>query len=70
MPPPYAPTYKTFKDVPKVIIGQQPPPEKVDKNKQMKMPPKRKPRLKKGEKPPRVFIYNDKDEQTKKIESS
>lgn len=51
-------------------MGQQPPPEKVDKNKQMKQPPKKKPQLKKGEKPPRLFQYIDEKDQTKKVESS
>jgi hypothetical protein len=50
-----------------VIIGQQPPPEKQDKNKQMKPPAKKKPNLKKGEKPPRVFQYKNEQEQTKPI---
>lgn len=59
-----------FKDVEKIIMGQQPPPEKADKNKEMKIPPKKKPQLKKGEKPPRVFEYLNPDQQTKKIESS
>jgi hypothetical protein len=40
-------------------MGQQPPPEKVDKSKQIKPPAKKKPQLKKGEKPPRVFVYRD-----------
>jgi hypothetical protein len=31
----------------------------VDKNKQIKPPAKKKLQLKKGEKPPRVFIYRD-----------
>jgi len=44
MPPPYAPK---FKDVPKVIIGQQPPPEKEKGNKNVKINPKKK-QLKKG----------------------
>lgn len=43
----------------KVTIGQQPPPQKTDKNKQNKQPPKKKPQLKKGEKPPRVFQYKN-----------
>lgn len=67
LPPPFAPK---FKDIEKVTIGMQPPPEKVDKNKQMKVPPKKKLQLKKGEKPPRVFQYNNLEEQTKKVESS
>jgi hypothetical protein len=36
----------------------------------MKPPAKKKLQLKKGEKPPRVFLYRDEKEQTKKIESS
>ncbi len=56
MPPPYP---AKFKDVQKITMGQQPPPEKLDKNKQMKQPPKKKPQLKKGEKPPRVFQYQN-----------
>ncbi len=36
----------------------------------MKIPPKKKPQLKKGQKPPRVFEYLNPDQQTKKIESS
>ena len=50
-----------------MIIGQQPPPEKADKSKQVKPPAKKKPQLKKGEKPPRVFQYKKEEEQTKKI---
>ena len=67
LPPPYP---KKFKDVEKVILGQQPPPEKADKNKNAKMQPKKKPQLKKGEKPPRVFQFMDEKQQTKKVESS
>jgi hypothetical protein len=45
LPPPFAPK---FKDVPKMTIGQQPPPEKQDKGKNnMKIAPK-KTQLKKG----------------------
>jgi hypothetical protein len=66
LPPPYAPK---FKDVPKVTMGQQPPPEKADKNKNIKINPKKQ-QLKKGEKPPRVFKYVDQAEQTKKVISS
>lgn len=67
LPPPYP---AKFKDVPRVTIGQQPPPEKQDKNKNnMKANPKKQ-QLKKGEKPPRVFKYLDANEQTKKVESS
>ncbi len=51
-------------------MGQQPPPEKADKNKNnIKVAPK-KTQLKKGEKPPRVFKYMDESEQTKKQGSS
>jgi hypothetical protein len=64
--PPYA---KKFKDVPKVTIGQQPPPEKEDKNKNMKIQVKKQ-QLKKGEKPPRVFKYLEAGEQTKVVGSS
>lgn len=64
MPPPYP---AKFKDVQKITMGQQPPPEKLDKNKQMKQPPKKKPQLKKGEKPPRVFQYQNQQQQTKKV---
>ena len=56
-PPPFA---KKFKDVVKVTIGQQPPVEKQDKKGGAKPPAKKKPQLKKGEKPPRVFQFRDK----------
>ena len=50
------------------MIGQQPPPEKGEKNKGP--PPPKKANLKKGEKPPRVFAFQDKDKQTKKNKGS
>lgn len=56
LPPPYAPK---FKDVPKVTMGQQPPPEKDKGGKNnIKIAPKKQ-QLKKGEKPPRVFKFLD-----------
>lgn len=53
-PPPFPPK---FKDVEKVTIGQQPPPEKEDKKGAQKIAPKKANQLKKGEKPPRVFQF-------------
>lgn len=53
LPPPYAPK---FKDVPKITMGQQPPPEKDKGKNSIKVAPKKQ-QLKKGEKPPRVFKY-------------
>jgi len=67
LPPPYAPK---FKDVPKITMGQQPPPEKDKGGKNnIKIAPKKQ-QLKKGEKPPRVFKFMDPTEQTKKLGSS
>lgn len=43
--PPFAPQ---FKDIPKVTIGQQPPPEKEDKNKNSQKQAPKKSQLKKG----------------------
>jgi hypothetical protein len=45
LPPPFA---KKFKEIPKTTIGQQPPPEKQDKNKGNQKPPPKKNQLKKG----------------------
>ncbi len=52
-----------------MTIGQQPPPEKVDKKAPQKAQSKKN-ALKKGEKPPRVFQFKKVEEQTKKIASS
>jgi hypothetical protein len=66
LPPPYNPK---FKEVPKITIGQQPPPEKEDKKNSQKMQPKKQ-TLKKGEKPPRIFKFMNEADQTKKKEGS